>query len=242
MTPVNDAGTEEKVPGICAVCGLASSADDGVCRRCGHPAVREETARIILEASELAADGLMDSAIRKFLQAVRTEPDSYISRLKLASAYARRGLEGEETLLKLAEREYDTALRLAPLERRVHLARLGLAAKLGRLPALRAEYEARSGELPFAGECLRMISVLENTPTVVRGEIPGEGKRKARYLFMGAATAGLTGSLTLFIVIFRTIQRGGIDVFSAEFVLCVVLFTAAGAMTADGIRMAKKKE
>jgi hypothetical protein len=242
VTPEGEATGEKTEKSACVVCGLPTPAENGGCPRCGHPLVGDETARILLEGTKLAADGLLDQSIRSFQKAVRTAPDSFVPRLKLAAACARKGLGGEEALLKLAEREYDTALRLAPLERAVHVARLGLAARRGGLPALKAEYEARSGELPFAAECLKMIAALEGG--VVAGSVaaPDDGKRKARYLFMGAAAAVLLGGLSLFIVIYRTIDRGGVDVFSVDFLLCVGLFTAAGAMTRDGLRERKKKE
>ena len=217
-------------------------AEEGGCPRCGYPLVGAETARVLLEGTKLAADGLLDQSIRSFQKAVRMAPDSFVPRLKLAAAYVRKGLGGEEALLKLAEREYDTALRLAPLDRTVHLARLGLAARRGSLPSLKAEYEARSGELPFAAECLKMIAALETGGVAGSAVDPDDGKRKVRYLFMGAAAALLMGGLSLFFVIYRAIDRGGVDVFSVDFLLCVGLLTAAGAMTMDGLRERKKKE
>lgn len=202
--------------------------------------VGNETARVLLEGTGLAADGLLDQAIRVFQKAVRMEPESFFPRLKLAAAYARKAQDGGEALLKLAEREYDAALRLAPHERSVHVARLGLAARLGRLPFLKAEYEMRAGELPVAAECLKMIAALETGSGAVAN--PGDGERKVRYLFMGAAAAALMGILVFFIVVYRAMERGGVDVFSFEFLLCVCLFTAAGAMIVDGLREKKKKE
>lgn len=90
-------------------------------------------------------------------------PESYIPRLRLAEAFERKAQGGLTGLLRLADREFNEALRLAPLEPAVHTARLSLAAKLGRLDALKAEYQLRKDEWPFAEDCLRMISALEQT-------------------------------------------------------------------------------
>lgn len=237
----------------CEICGADSPAPASPpqgggavrpCPRCTYPAVSAEVARTLWEAGQLVSSGLADQAIRKLQQALRLAPESYIPRLRLAEAFERKAQGGMMGLLRLADREFNEALRLAPHARAVHVARLSLAAKLGRLDALKAEYQLRKDELPFAEECLRMISALEQT-TGLQGAALSPAyaqaaRNKAKYCFLGAAGAGVVGLVQLGTVCYRSVQGEYIQMVSMDFILCVGFLTAAGALGLEGYRARKE--
>jgi len=220
----------------CEICG-SEGTDPGPCPRCGYPGVSQEGARALKEAADLAAAGALDKAIRKLQQAVRSAPESYLPRLRLAQVYERMSYDGAPALLRLAEKEIGEAMRLGPAERDVHVLRLSLAAKLGRLPSLKEEYRFRSSGLPFSGECLRMIDALERIGSpVVRAPVLDDARAKARYFFLGAAGAGVTGLMLLALVVYRSMGQERVQVASVDFVLCAVLFTTCVILVLEGFR------
>jgi hypothetical protein len=228
----------------CEVCGRAAAGD--ACEICGHPEVPAEAARLLWEASRLAAgeDGPPPAdrsrlVISRVQQAVRLAPDAWLPRLRLAAAFERKAGEDEPALARLAEREYGEALKLAPERREVHVARLAFAARRDGLPALRAEYEARRGSLACAEECLRMIQALEEALALApRAGRRGAGAREprrgvSRWLLPGAVAAGLLGGLEVWMVARKSVEVEE-ETFamteSPDFYAAVVLWTAAGAL------------
>lgn len=226
----------------CPVCGGETPPDGSApCPRCAHPAVAEEAARSLLEAGDLLQAGRLDRAVQRIQHAIKTAPASYIPHLRLAAAYERKAQDGQEVFLRLAEREAEEAVRLAPAERAAHEGRLSIAAKRGRLAALRAEYDLRRQELPFAEECLRMIAAMERIGTT-RETLSaglGSGKTKSRYFFLGAGGAALLGLIPLVAVVHRSMDESYAMLGSMDFYACAGLFTGAGILALEGYRALK---
>ena len=230
----------------CKVCGgelpAHPAGGSASCPRCAFPAVPEEAARALLEAEELLGAGSLDRSIRRLQHAAKLAPESHLPRLRIAAAYERKAREGEAAFLRLADRESREAVRLAPLSRDAHVARLGIAAKMGGLMGLKAHYEARVDEHPFAGECLKMIEALEEVATT-RSRIDaatGGAKTKARHLFFGAAGAGFAGLVQLALVIYRSLDDDYVLTGSLDFYICVVLLTTGGVLALEGWRALRR--
>lgn len=225
-------------PAACPVCG--GPAGSGRCPRCGHPDVPEAAARALAEAMELLAAGALDAAIRRCRQAVTDAPAAWIPRLRLADAFERKAQSGEPALFRLADRELAEAGKLAPDERDVHLARVALAAKTGRLPFLRAEFTRRRDSLACAVECLRIIDSLDavgGLGTAVAAAT-GESALRARFMFAGAVGAGIAGVVQMSAVIHAAMAEEGYDLTGqGGFWLAVVLLTAAGGLGLEGWRL-----
>lgn len=222
----------------CPVCGEAVA--DGRCPRCGHPDVPEAAARCLAEAMDLLAAGAHDAAIRRCRQAVTDAPDAWIPRVRLAAAFERKAQADEPGLFRLAERELGEAKRLAPDERHVHLARVALAAKTGRLPFLRAEFARRRDELGCAAECLRIIESLEAAGGLgtTMAAATGESALRARFMFAGAVGAGIAGIVQMSALIHAAMQDEAYDLTGqGGFWLSVVLLTAAGGLGLEGWRL-----
>lgn len=121
-----------------------------------------EAEAALAEGERLLAAGQVDPALHAFQRVLRDAPDSWRAHFGAARAYERKGGTGPAaTFWRMADREFEAAIGLAPGERELHLARLAVAGKCGRLDSLRVEY--RTGphkDLPFAGECVRMITAL----------------------------------------------------------------------------------
>ncbi len=208
------------------------------CPRCGYPSINAEGARALLEASTILTSSMpsgpekLNRVIRKLQQAARADANSYIPHVRLATAYERKAQEGEPTLLRLADREINEALRLAPEEIEVHAARLSIAAKLGTLPVLRAEYEVRKAEKAFAAEALKMVDALEQAASFrTDGGIVGvEMSQRERWFKWAAIGAGSVGLLEMVIVI-RSLNTPEYSLLSdIDFFLAVAFFTAAGIL------------
>ena len=131
------------------------------CLPCIIETMGEKEADLLGEAARLLAEGDVDGAIRRIQGVIREEQESFEAHLKLAEAYIRKGSGGVSAFLKLAEREFDIAWRLAPPDRKAHEALLEIAARLGRLPFLLEEYGSRLKDLPFAGDMLKMAGAME---------------------------------------------------------------------------------
>jgi len=186
----------------CPLCG-AEKPEDAPCPRCGHPGLPEEAAKALAEAHGLAAAGAIDQSIRAIQRAVKASPESALPHLKLAQAYERKVQGGETALGRLAEREFREALRIAPADREVHISRLGFWARTGRLGFLRAEYRGKGKDLPFAGECLRILDALEQSGTVAGSldAASGAAALRARYFVATAFGLGAIGLVELSVVV-----------------------------------------
>lgn len=229
----------------CEVCGLEAFVPTAgvatvACTQCGFPEVGEEAARALAGAADLVAAGAIDRAVRKLQQAAKASPDSYIPHLRLVAVYERKGRE-EAAFLRLADRAMSEALRLGPRERDVHVARLGLAAKLGRLKAVREEYLACANDDPLAKECTQMIDAMERISSAgsVVALATGSGKAKARYCFLGATAAGVVGLVELVLVVRQSLSDDDGSSGVLNFFLCVVMLTAASILGLEGVRALK---
>lgn len=226
--------------GACPICG---GAEPGIrCARCGSPEVPEAAARGLAEALSLLAAGAHDAAIRKCRQAVTDAPESWLVRVRLAGAFERKAQSGEVALFRLADRELEEAARLAPTEREVHLARVALGAKTGRLPFLRAEFSRRQSELACAVECLRIIEMLQQAGGVTSAieDTLGAAALRSRFLFMGAAGAGIAGAVQMSAVIHAAVQEEGYDLLGqGGFWIAVLLLTGSAALATEGWRQFK---
>jgi len=215
------------------------------CPRCGYPAVKEEAARMLAEAAALAAKAPVDAVIRRIQQAVKADPDSWLPRLRLASAYQRKAEEGQPALLRLAQKEVTEALRLAPGEREVHAARIGIAAKTGALALVRAEYESRKDDPP-AQEALRMIAAVEKSASAPQ-EVPSGLAKTVRFRLMlaGSVVSGLLGIGETVMMVMSTGNPGNSGdstvMGSSDFPFAVIFVTAAVVMGLEAKRSRKGK-
>lgn len=231
----------------CEICGTESGGAPGAgtpCVRCGFPAVGAEPAGLLAEAAGLVRDGEVDRAIRKVQQAAKAAPEAWLPRVRLAVLYERKGLAGEEPLLRLADREYAEAIRLAPQEREPHVARLGLSARLGRLPLLRDEYKRRRDELPFAADCLRIIDALEGTVMTARpaGDLRFPNT-PPRLLLLAGGVALLLGLALLSVVTWGSVNDEGMSITAQPGLwVSIVLLTGAAVLLLEGWRGQRAKE
>lgn len=220
----------------CEICG-ADRGEGGPCARCGHPVIAAEAARALAEAADLLRDGGVDQAIRRVQQAVKAAPEAWLPHLKLAVLYERKAGGGEAPLLRLADREYTEAVKLGPLEREPHVARLGLAARLGRLPFLKAEYERRKDELPFAPDCLRMIGALELARTA-----PATGDLRfpntpPRMLLLGGGIGLMLGLALLSVVTWGSVNDETSSLLGQPGLwVSIVLLTGSAVLLLEGWR------
>ncbi len=224
--------------GTCPVCAAAVPAG-ARCLRCGAPEVPEAAARGLAEAVDLLAAGALDAAIRRCRQASADAPESWFVRVRLAAAFERKAQSGETALYRLADRELAEAAKLAPGEREVHLARVTLGAKTGRLPFLRAEFTRNKSELVCAEECLRIIDSLEQVGGLgdVVDAATGSAALQARFMFAGAVGAGIAGVVQMSAIIHAAMQVEGYDLTAqGGFWLAVLLLTGAGALGLEGWR------
>jgi len=225
----------------CAVCG-AEKAEDAPCSRCGHPALPEEAAKALAEAQGLLAAGALDHSIRVILRAVKAAPDSPLPHLRLAQAYERKVQGGETALGRPAEREYREALRIAPTDREVHVARLGFWARTGRLETLRAEYRGRSKDLPFAGECLRILDALAQSGAVADSldAASGATSLRVRYFLATAFGLGAIGLVELGVVVHGALGDDQYVMMAhMDFFICVTVLTAGGILLLEARRARK---
>jgi len=220
----------------CEVCG-ADRGEGGACVRCGHPALAAEASRALAEAADLLREGSVDQAIRRVQQAVKAAPEAWLPHLKLAALYERKADAGESTLLRLADREFTEAVKLGPLEREPHVARLGLAARLGRLPFLKAEYERRRDDLPFAADCLRMIAALELAkPAPATGDLRFPNT-PPRILLLGGGIGLMLGLALLSVVTWGSVNDQSSSLLAQPgLYLSIVLLTGAAVLLLEGWR------
>lgn len=230
-------GATAAAPGEAAVSPAASIGPS--CPRCGYPAVKEGAARALAEAAALSGRAPADAVIRRIQQAVKADPDAWLARLRLASAYERKAGEGQPALLRLAQKEIADALRIAPAEREVHAARIGIAARIGSLSLIKAEYEGRKDD-PVAREALRMVEAVERS-AAVPAAVPSGLPRPVRFKIMlvGAIVTGLLGvgeTVMMMMPVGDSTMGGGMD-----FPLAVVFVTAAVIMGLEAYRSRKGK-
>ncbi len=200
------------------------------CPRCGYPAINAEGARAMLEAADMQSSfgpvtaEALNRIIRKLQQAAKADPDSFVPHLRLANAYERKASDGEASLLRLAERELGEALRLAPEELEVHAARVSIAAKLGHLLVLKAQYEVRQDQMPIAKEVIKMIEALEQATSYRADGIPGT--ESGRWQGKVAVAAALIGFLEMAMVIYSSISEERYRlVLDVDFYIATGLFT-----------------
>ena len=219
----------------CQVCGIEKP-EEARCPQCGHPEVPEAAAKLLAEARSLVAAGELDRSIR-------TAPDAALPHLRLAQGYERKLLGGEMALQALVEREFREALRLSPRDREVHIARLGFWVRTGRLPFLKAEYERRKEELPFAEECLKILDVLGRSVAIADSvdAVTGAATMRARYFFISAAGLGTVGLVELGVVITRILNDEQYAMMAhMDFFICAGCLTAAGILILEALRARKK--
>lgn len=235
---MTEPGTEAAAGGACAICG-APDGGAARCTRCGSPEVPAAAARGLADAVDLLATGALDAAIRKCRQAATDAPESWLVRARLAAAFERKAQAGEPALFRLADRELEEAARLAPAEREVHLARVALAVKTGRLLFLRAEYSRRREELACATECLRIIETLLQSGGVASAleDSLGAAALRSRFLFMGAVGAGIAGAVQMSAIVHAALQDEGLSLLEqGGFWVAALLLTGAGALAMEGWR------
>lgn len=212
------------------------------CPQCGHPQVPEPAAKALAEARSLVAVGALDHSIRLIHSAIKAAPDSPLPHLRLAQAYERKVQGGETALAAAADREFREALRLAPADRDVHLARLGFWVRAGRLAALRAEYRRRREELPFAEECLKILDGLERSAAIpdAMDVATGAASLRARYIFWVAGGLAAIGVVELGVVIHAAINDDNyVMMADMDFFFAVAGMTAASILVLEGFRTRK---
>jgi len=160
---------------------------------CGHPVVGAEASKLLIEAADMAIVGQHEISLRKIQQAVKLEEKSWLLRLKLGILYDAKASSGEVALQRLADREFSEAMRLGPLEREVHAARIERIARRGGLELLRAEYTEKQVEQPIFAECLRMVDAMEKASklTMPQESIPPPAENYRAKMFLVASL--LTG-------------------------------------------------
>ena len=135
------------------------------------------------EARRLMAEGACDRAIALLARSLRESPESFHLRIALCEAYLRKRDAGEPLLGKLAGKEFEAALRLAPAEAGTHKTLLELAVRLGATERLNGLYSGEWAGLPFAADQQKLIMSL-SVPAgrVVRpGMAVGTGHRRLGY-------------------------------------------------------------
>jgi hypothetical protein len=222
---------------------LSLIAPEPACARCGYPAVKEEAARFLAEAVALSGRAPVDAVIRRIQSAVKADPDAWLPRVRLARAYERRAEDGQPALLRLALREASEALRIAPGEREVHAARIGIAAKAGGLEALKAEYGARAEEAVMR-DALRMIEAVEASAAAPAAVQVGLARPiRFRLMLVGAVIAGLLGiGETAMMIRAGNPDESAGGPFGTDSVLSVAFVTAAVVLGLEAYRSRKPKE
>lgn len=221
----------------CRICG-AETAEGDPCGQCGCPRVPDATAKALAEARDLVAVGALDQSIRLIHAAIKAAPDDFLPHLRLAQAYERKIQGGEASFVVPAEREFREALRLAPADREVHVARLALGVRAGRLAALRAEYRRRE-DLPFSAECLKILDTLARTTAVAEAvdAATGAADLRGRFLLVFAAALAAVGLVELGVVVHRAMHSEAyVMMASMDFYISVACLTAAGVLALEAIR------
>lgn len=133
----------------------------------------EQPPATIEEARRLLDQGDAAGAIRVLQQLLRSMPDSFPVRIKLAEAYLLKSLERDPMARSMALREFERALRIVPGEEQAHATLGDLAAQLGQAARLKREYEGRFKDLPFAGQCAAGLKEHESARAPGRGGLVG---------------------------------------------------------------------
>lgn len=228
----------------CESCGTDRAADR-VCSRCGHPVLSGEASRLAGEAADLTAIGQRDLAIRKIQQAIKLDESAWFPRLKLAFLYGEKAALGEAALERLAEREFREAMRLGPLERDVHAARIERAARRGGLAILRAEYSEKKGEIPVFGEFLGMIEAMESAAklggqTEEKVPPPAENYRAKMFLVAGLLTAVCTFGMVIKMIVKNQSDFDYVFVGGGDFWASLVFLTATMVLGLEFLRASGK--
>ena len=228
---------------VCESCGNALLGE-GACSRCGNPVLTGEAARLVGESSDLLAVGQVELSLRKAQQAVKSAPDSWIPRLRLAELYWKKAESGEAALERLGDREMAEAMRLGPAEKAVHTAHIARISRSGDFEALRTEYKARLEGLPVAEECLKMIDAMETSAKLL-----DEGEK------IGSAGAGYRAKMFAGSAIITMVAGGAILVKMAlkglndpeyrmiggkDFIMAAVFVTATLALGLEFLRASGK--
>jgi len=227
----------------CESCGMEKTAGRP-CPRCGHPLLAGDASRLMVEAADLAAVGQGELALRKIQQAVKLAGDSWLPRLKLGQLYESRAALGETALQRLADREFAEAMRLGPLELEVHAARIERMAGRGGLPLLRAEYTEKTGTLPVAADCLKIIDALEQASKITAaGEVippPSENYKAKMLLVSGLLTGVCTFGMIVKLLVKNQSDFTYVFVGGADFWATLVLLTATMVLGLEFLRASGK--
>lgn len=227
----------------CEICGVETG-EGRPCARCGHPLVSAEASRLMAEAADLSSVGQPELALRKIQQAAKLDGNSWVPRLKLAMIYESRASSGEPALQTLAERELSEAMRLGPMEREVHAARIERAARRGGLQLLRGEYTEKLDTLPVAGECLRMIEAMEQAAKAAgEGEKlppPAQNYRAKMFLVSGLMSAICTFGMVLKVVVKYQNYNDYVFVGGGDFWATLLWLTATMVLGLEYLRASGK--
>ena len=227
---------------VCESCG-ADKENNRICPRCGHPLLSGDASRIIAEAADLSLVGQSDLAFRKIQQAAKLAEDSWVPRLKLAMLYEAKAAEGQPALQRLADREYSEAMRLGPMEREVHAARIERAFRRGGLAILRNEYAEKQASHPLYAECLGMIEAMEIAAKVSVPDEPipppSENYRAKMFLVAGILTAVCTFGMLIKMLVknqedFDYVFVGGADFWATLFWLTATMVLGLEFLRASG--------
>jgi len=196
------------------------------------------------EAADLSDVGQADLALRKIQQAAKLAEGSWVPRLKLGQIFESKALAGDQALQRLADREFSEAMRLGPMERDVHAARIERAVRRGGLAILRAEYTDKRETLPIAGECLRMIESLEQAAKLSGTEEqlppPPENYRAKMFLICGVLTAVGTFTMLIKMIMMNRADLDYIFVGGLDFWAAMVFLTATLVLGLEFLRASGK--
>jgi hypothetical protein len=227
----------------CESCGKEKP-ENRNCNRCGFPALTGDASRLMAEAADLAEVGQADQALHKIQQAAKLSGDSWIPRLKLGQIFEAKAMAGNPGLQRLADREFSEAMRLGPLERDVHAARIERVARRGGLALLRAEYTEKLQTLPVAAECLRMIDALEQAARVAGAEepIPPPAENYRAKMFLVSCVLAALGTFTMLIkmIMMNRAEFDYVFVGGLDFWVALVFLTSSMVLGLEFLRASGK--